>query len=147
MKYSEKQLIGIVDSTIGRYKGDSRRISNAIGYLMMDGVLGWKVTLLMHDRKSIKDYESVLQIDSRKFFPEFGPLAEKSVACRGMKKVGNFWKAVKGEIPAAAKNKIGPKLGPILFAHNHSNMCLVNGRTNEERPPAGGRYFVDCFTS
>jgi hypothetical protein len=96
---TEKQLIEVVDDAIKGFKGNSQRLSNAIGYLMMGRVMGWKVMLLMHDRKSIKDYERILKIDSREIFEPFGPLAEKSMAYRALKKVTNFWKAVKGEIP------------------------------------------------
>jgi hypothetical protein len=103
---SEKQLVEVANWAIERFKGDSRRLSNAIGCLMMGRAFGWKVMLLMHDRKSIKDYESILQIDSREIFEPFGPTAEKSVAYRGLKKVTNFWKAVKGEIPGARSTEL-----------------------------------------
>jgi hypothetical protein len=62
--------------------------------------------LLMHDRKSIKDYEKILQIDSKQLFPEVGPLAEKSVAYWALRKVTNFWKAVKGEIPGVRSTEL-----------------------------------------
>jgi len=96
---SEKDLLAAIDRSIQSFKGDTRKLSNAIGYVMIGRRLGWKVMLLMHDRKSIKLYEQILGIDSRQEFPEYGPLAEKSVAYRALKKVSNFWKAVKGEIP------------------------------------------------
>jgi hypothetical protein len=67
-----------VDSAIKRLKGDSRRRSNAIAYLMIGRVMAWKVMLLMHDRKSVKDYEELLQINSKELFPEFRRMADKS---------------------------------------------------------------------
>ena len=98
---TEKQLVEIIDAAIKRFKGNSERLSNAIGYLFMVRNFGWRVMLLMHDRKSIKDSENILGIDSRNVFSEYVPMKEKSMAFRALAKVTNFWKAVKGEIPAA----------------------------------------------
>ena len=103
---NEKQLVAVIDSAIKRFKGDSRRLSNAIGYLMIGRVMGWKVMLLMHDRKSVKDYEQILQIISKDIFPPFGVMADKSFAYRALKKVTNFWKAVKGETPGVRSTEI-----------------------------------------
>jgi hypothetical protein len=101
-----KQLVNVIDTAIKGFKGDSRRLSNAIGYLMMGRVMGWKVMLLIHDRKSVKDYEKILQINSKELFPEFGRMADKSFAYRALKKVTNFWKAVKGETPGVRSTEI-----------------------------------------
>ena len=103
---SEKQLVAVIDAAIQRFKGDSRRLSNAIGYLMMGRVMGWKVMLLMHDRKSVKDYEEILKIDSKEIFPEFGRMANKSMAYRALQKVTNFWKAVRGETPGVRSTEL-----------------------------------------
>ncbi|MBE0624775.1 MAG: hypothetical protein IH606_08190 [Burkholderiales bacterium] len=103
---SEKQLVEIVDAAIKRFRGNSARLSNAIGYLFIGRRFGWRVALLMHDRKSVKDYEQILGIDSREIFPEIGQLAEKSVAYWALKKVTNFWKAVRGEIPGVRSTEI-----------------------------------------
>jgi hypothetical protein len=106
MSASAKQLLDIVDNAIKRYQGHSGRLSNAIGYLFIGRNFGWRVMFMMHDRKSIKDYEAILRIDSRAFFPEEGPLADKSLAHAGLKKVTNFWKAVRGEIPGVRSSEI-----------------------------------------
>ena len=103
---SDKELVEIVDQAMKKFKGNMTRFSNAVGYLFIARKFGWRVALLMHDRKSVKDYEKILGIDSRQIFPEIGPLAEKSVAYWALKKVTNFWKAVRGEIPGVRSTEI-----------------------------------------
>lgn len=103
---TEKQLVEIIDKAIKNFHGNTQRLSNAIGYLMLGRKFGWRVMLLMHDRKSIKDYEKILGIDSRIIFPEYGPLKNKSMAYRALQKVTNFWKAVKGEIAGVRSTEI-----------------------------------------
>lgn len=104
---TDKQLVELVDNAIKGFRGNAERLSNAIGYLMIGRKVGWRVLYLMHTRKSIKDYEKILGIeDSRDFFLEIGPLAEKSLAYRALLKVTNFWKAVKGEIAGVRSNEL-----------------------------------------
>lgn len=99
LNMSDKQLVEIIDKAIKDFHGNAERLSNAIGYLMIGRQVGWRVLYLMHDRKTIKEYEKILGIeDSKTFFPETGPLAKKSMAYRALQGVTNFWKAVKGEI-------------------------------------------------
>ena len=80
MIMTDKQLIDVVDKAIKAYKGDTRCLSNAICYLFMRRKLGWRITLPMHDRKSIKDYETILGVDSKDVFSGLGPVANKSLA-------------------------------------------------------------------
>lgn len=97
---SEKHIVGLVDKAIKQYHGDARKLSNAIGYLMIGRKIGWRPSLLMYDRKSIREYERILGgMDSKDYMPEVGPLADKSLGWRLVQKVTNFWKAVKGETP------------------------------------------------
>ena len=96
---TEKQLVELMNKAVKKYSGDSRKLVNAIGYLVIGRNFGWKIMLLMHDRKSIKAYEEILAIDSKAVMPEIGPMAKKSIAWEAVQKVTNFWKAVKGEIP------------------------------------------------
>ena len=106
MTISDKKLVEKVDKAIAAFRGDSRRLSNAIGYLMLGRQFGWRAMFVMYDKKSIKDYEKLLDFDSREFFPEVGPRADKSLAYSALQNVTNFWKAVKGEIPGVRSTEI-----------------------------------------
>jgi hypothetical protein len=59
----------------------------------------------MYDRAAIRTYEKILGVSSREF-PEEGPLAHKSLAWSGLKKIANFWKAVRGEEPGHRSTQI-----------------------------------------
>ena len=104
---SEQQLVGVVDKAIKNFRGDSRKLSNAIGYLFIGRKVGWRPALLMYDRKSIREYEKILGVSSKDVMPELGPLENKSLAWRVAKKLSNFWKAVKGETPGYRSTELG----------------------------------------
>jgi len=94
-----EQFISVIDKAINDYHGDITQLSRALGMLATGRRLGWKVTYLVYNRSTIKNYEKILGVNIREVLPEVGDLAHKSIAWNAMKKVTNFWKAVKGEIP------------------------------------------------
>lgn len=93
-----EELVAIVDKATKEFVGQFNELESAIGMLFAGRKLGWKVLYLIHNKRTIEKYEKVLDIKVREFFPEVGPLASKSVAWTLVQAVGNFWKAVKGEI-------------------------------------------------
>jgi len=95
---NEKELLKIIDEATKEFCGDFVELEKAIGMLITGRKLGWKVMLLIHDRKTIQKYDKILGINSRDVLPEVGVWAHKSIAWNAAEKVGNFWKAVKGEI-------------------------------------------------
>lgn len=96
---SPKQIIEISLNAIKPFTGDLTRLERAIGALVIGKKMGWKVLYLIHDKKTLKDYEGILGIQFREALPEVGELANKSIAWAALQGVKNFWKAVKGEIP------------------------------------------------
>ena len=100
MKISKlKKFDEIFDKAIKDYKGNVQILETAIGALIVGQHMGWKVLLLIHDKKTIKKYEKALGINFRDYMDEVGSLAHKSIAWCAVQKVSNFWKAVSGEIP------------------------------------------------
>lgn len=95
---NDKELVAHLDSRMERFKGDMTRLEHAIGAYMVGRQFGWKVLLLIHDRKTIAKYGEILDLDFRDL-PEVGQLAHKSVAWSAVQKVASYWKAVKGEYP------------------------------------------------
>ena len=96
---SRTQLVDLIDESIMKFHGNSEELENAIGALMVGRKTGWRVLFLIHSPKSIKKYEAILGVEFRGIMPEEGPKAKDSVAWKIAKKVTNFWKLVKGEIP------------------------------------------------
>lgn len=98
--------MAIIDAAVTRYKGNTDALRGAIGYFFIARQFGWKPSLLMFSQRTVREYEEILQINSREVFPEVGPMAHKSVAWRLSLTISNFWKAVKGEIKGIRSNEI-----------------------------------------
>lgn len=95
---SETELVKMIDERVRQFKGDIPELERAIGALFVGRQFGWKVLLLIHDRKTIKRYEATLDLEFKApNMPEVGAYAHKSVAWLAVQKVASFWKAVKGE--------------------------------------------------
>jgi hypothetical protein len=99
MALSDKELNEHVIKRVRKFKGDITDMERAIGCLYVGREFGWKIMLLIHDRKSIAKYETLLELNFREEMPDVGKYAHKSVAWGLVQKVSSFWKAVKGEIP------------------------------------------------
>lgn len=103
----EKQLIALIDKAIKEYSGDSGELERAIGMFLFGRRLGWRVVYLMHDKKTIRKYEGHLHIkDIRDYMREETDLSHKSVAYSIVKRLGSFWKAVKGEVKGGRSAEI-----------------------------------------
>jgi len=98
-KIAQRDIVPYVDELTQNFKGQINELEQAIGMWMVGRQFGWKVMLLVHDRKTIAKYEKILGIDFRNEVPPVGDFAYKSLAWRAAEKITNFWKAVKGEIP------------------------------------------------
>lgn len=92
------ELAKIANGAIETFRGDGRELQSALGMLFVGRRFGWRVLFLVHDRKTIRKYQQILNIDVREQFPAVGDRAGKSLAYIAVQKVSNFWKAVRGEI-------------------------------------------------
>jgi hypothetical protein len=96
-------MVANLDEIIARFKGDFRELEAAIGMYMVGRLVGWKVLVLIHNKRTIRKYEEILKINVREVFPEEGDFFDKSVSYCLVKKLsdeglGSFWKAVSGEL-------------------------------------------------
>ncbi|MDD2324797.1 MAG: hypothetical protein PHW63_02125 [Alphaproteobacteria bacterium] len=91
-----KELVAIMDAAIVKFKGQSNVLEGALGALVFGRRIGWRPLFLMHSSATIKKYEQILGVSFREVLPEEGDKASKSIAWKGAKKIGNFWKAVTG---------------------------------------------------
>ena len=93
-----QDLIKQVEEATIKFTGHFEELESALGMLLVGRLIGWKVLVLIHNKRTIRKYEEILGgISIREAFPAEGPLAHKSVALELAKKLGNFWKAVSGE--------------------------------------------------
>lgn len=91
---------------IANFKGQLPDLEAALGILRIGGHLGWRPLVLIHNKRTIRKYEEILNINIREFFPEEGPSWDRSYGYVIAKKIGNFWKAVSGEIKIERKKEI-----------------------------------------
>jgi len=106
LKPTDAELCAAVDHAIRTYQGSSETLKSAIGYAFFARRMGWRPCLLLHTQKTVKDYDKILNINSRTFFVEVGIDADRSIAWVAAKKITNFWKAVKGEIKGIRSTEI-----------------------------------------
>lgn len=88
----------IVRNAFAGYTGTFDEIEAAIGMLHLGPHIGWKPLVMIHNKRTIRKYEEILGISIREEFPEEGPSADRSLGYSIAKKLGNFWKAVSGEL-------------------------------------------------
>jgi hypothetical protein len=100
-----KRLVDIVDAAIHNFEGDVDHLEAAIGMLFLGRQVGWRPLLLIHNKNTIRRNEQILDIEIRKFFPEDTPRSDKLAVYKAVKAIGNFWKAVSGEIKLGDRKK------------------------------------------
>ena len=93
------EYIEIINKATDKFVGQFDELENAIGMLMIGRLVGWKVLVLIHNKRTIRKYEEILGVNIRDMFPEQGPLAAKSLGYKAALALGNFWKAVSGDLP------------------------------------------------
>lgn len=95
-----QERYAFLDSVIRRRRPDGIQIDeleSALGMYMLAHYFGWKVLYLIHSKRTIRKYESLLGIKLSETFEPFGPDAERTNAYTLSKMVSNFWKAVSGD--------------------------------------------------
>lgn len=100
------ELVQIAQVAAHTYAGQIDELQKAIGMLMTGDLFGWRVLILVHNKRTIRKYEEILGIEVKEFFPEEGPYAHRSVGYELAVKLGNFWKAVSGDIPIDNRREI-----------------------------------------
>jgi len=94
-KKRREQIYEIELDAIANFKGQLQELESALGMLK-----------ILHNKRTIRKYEDILNISIREFFPEEGPSAERSVGLSVAKKLGGFWKIVSGETKVEKRKEI-----------------------------------------
>lgn len=100
-----KRLVDIVDNAIYEFEGDIDHLESAIGMLFLGRQVGWRPLLLVHNKNTIRRNEQILGIEIRKFLPKETPRSDKLLVYKIVKGMGNFWKAVSGDISVGDRKK------------------------------------------
>lgn len=94
----ELELLTVERKAIINFTGTIDDLASAIGLLRNGDYWGWRVLYIIHNKRTIRKYENILDIKVKEFFPEEGSQSHRSVGYTLAKKIGNFWKAVSGDI-------------------------------------------------
>lgn len=105
-KKREAELSRVEREAVASFHGQLDDLSAALGMLRMGDHFGWRVLVLIHNKRTIRKYEDILDIKIREFFPEEGAQSHRSNAFKLARAIGNFWKVVSGEIKIDDRRKI-----------------------------------------
>lgn len=94
----EAQLRKIEEEAIIKFKGDLNLLESALGMLRMGHHFGWRTLYLIHSKKTIRNYEQILNIRIRDVFDDTGPSSYRSIGLNLAERYPNFWKVVGGDI-------------------------------------------------
>lgn len=110
MTHKEAQeYIEIINKASDKFVGLFDELEIAIGMLMLGRLVGWRVLAIIHNKRTIRKYEEILNINVREMFPEVGPLASKSIGYNAALAFGNFWKAVSGDLKIENRREMALK--------------------------------------
>ena len=100
------ELSSRLDQVAREFKGQFDELENALGMMVLGRLVGWKLLVLIHNKRTIRKYEQILRISIREAFPAEGPLVCKSPAYTLLKRAGEFWKGVSGDFKLADKRQL-----------------------------------------
>ncbi|MGC2458228.1 MAG: hypothetical protein WA435_09540 [Gallionellaceae bacterium] len=103
----EVELTRIEREAFANYRGTFDDFELALGVLRSGDYLGWRPLVLIHNKRTIRKIEEILNINVREFFPPEGVGAERSLGYSIAKKLGKFWKVVSGDYPVDNRREIG----------------------------------------
>ncbi len=95
----DEEKLKIVDNAIKGFQGNATQLESAIGFFWLGFHFGWKFMYLAHSKKTVRQYEEILDIKIRDCFPEKGIGAERSTGFRVVQTMSNFWKAISSGNP------------------------------------------------
>ena len=110
----EAELNLIEREAAANFSGQLDDLAAALGMLRMGDYWGWRVLVLIHNKRTIRKYEDILNIKVRDFFLAEGSQSSRSVGYKIAKKIGNFWKAVSGDIKIENRREISAALDESL---------------------------------
>ncbi len=122
-------LLKRVEDRIYLFVGNFDELESAIGMLFIGPLVGWRVLALIHNKRTIRNYEKILDIKIREVFPEEGPLYYKSVGYEIVQKLQKFWKGVSGEIPIENRRELIAALDAVFVERDQwdwvNHLCTL----------------------
>jgi len=97
-RLSDEELIVAIEQALKDYRGYLPTIESAIGALFAGKAMGWKVLRIVHNEKTILNYQKLLGVNFRAQMEETTPLSRKSLGFLFAEKIDGFAKLLRGEV-------------------------------------------------
>ena len=101
-----EEIAEITHRAIGQFKGQADKLEMALGVFLLGYQTGWRALYIIHNKRTIRQYEAILGITFREHFPEEGTGCSRSLGYRVAKKLEKFWQVVSGDIKVEGKREI-----------------------------------------
>jgi hypothetical protein len=101
-----ESLIRMTDELVMNYQGNIDDLERAIGILFAGYYFGWRFLRIAHSKTTIRKFESLLNINIRRFFPALGFQSYRSSGLTQAFNHSNFWKVVQGDIKITNRKHI-----------------------------------------
>ena len=92
-----QERYAVMDRAIRQGGFQIDELESALGMYMVGFHYGWRILYLVHTKKTIRKYETLLGIKVAEAFPEYGPDVERTNAHKVLQVASNFWKVVSGD--------------------------------------------------
>jgi len=95
---TEEQLVIAIKAAVKRFSGYGPTLESAIGAVFVGKEMGWRVLRLIHNEKTIRQYESILGLRFKVQMQDETPLSQKSYGFVFAEKIKSFSKLLRGEV-------------------------------------------------
>ena len=102
----EAELNRVEREAFANFSGSFDDLEAALGMLRLGDHVGWRVLVLIHNKRTIRKYEQILNIQVRDFFERETPSSKRSMGYKIALQLGNFWKAVSGALQVENRRQI-----------------------------------------
>jgi hypothetical protein len=96
----------IIFKAAGHFNGQYPVLASAIGCFVLSKLLGWRAIRILHGGAVYAKYQRILGIEFTDHCPEEGPFVEASLGYEITKKLGEFWKVVRGQISIPSRQEL-----------------------------------------
>jgi len=107
-----------LDEVSRNYKGQNGELENAIGTMDLGRLFGWNILALIHNKRTIRQYEEILDFDVREELPEEGPTPTSRSGQSSSRRWGRFGRGLVATSRfQSGKHLIHSKRSSIALSH------------------------------
>ncbi len=106
---NKKQLSEIQEITyraIAHFEGNAEKLETAIGALYLGIHLGWKTLYIIHNKRTIRQFEEILGITFKEYFDDVLPGSRRSPGYTKAEDQKKYWKVVNGTFQVPLKRML-----------------------------------------